>query len=58
MPSFGKAKNLKAQSKMHKPSANKKWVYPTKLRVVPASIALASTPKWFVTANKKETTNV
>ena len=57
MVSFGKAKSLKAQSKMHKPRANQKWVYPNKLRVVPASIALASTPEWFVTPNKKETTN-
>ncbi len=57
MVSFGKAKSLKAQSKMHKPRANQKWVYPTKLRSVPASIAFASMPKWFVSANKEETTS-
>ena len=41
-----------------KPKKNSVVVWKTNVIKLPASIALASTPKWFVTPNKKETTNV
>ena len=52
-----KARPAYALSPRSKPRANSKRVWKSNVMKLPASIARTSKPKWFVTPNKKETTN-
>lgn len=55
---MAKLKIVKGRVKpTRKPKNKDSGIFPTKVMKTPAYIAFASMPKWFVSANKEETTS-